>query len=100
MERKDRVNHEMLKRVNTEMINLFQTAFARHPNDAQHASYLAYAFDVCEDLTNAKRWAEVALDLDAINPHEDRDLDRFPFRYSNSASDGSAEQELQRIRSK
>lgn len=100
MEQKDGANHEMLKRVNTAMINLFQTACDRHPSDAQHAAYLAYAFDVCEDLTNAKRWAEVALDLDAINPHEDRDLDRFPFRYSNSASGGSAEQELLRIRSK
>ena len=100
MEQKDGTNGEMLKRVNAAMIEQFHTAHDRRPNDAQHVAYLAYAFDVCEDPKNAKKWAEAALDLNAVNPHKDRDLGRFPFRYSNSNSDDSVEQELQRIRSK
>ena len=98
LDQKKTANVQMLKKVNSTMIESFHVAVDRRPNDAQHIAYLSYAYDISGEPKKAKQWANVALDLDEINPHPERDLNRAPFRFSDSASNATIEQELIRIR--
>lgn len=98
LDQKQSENAQMLEKVNSTMVESFIIAVDRRPNDARHAAYLSYAFDISGESKNAKKWANAALDLDEINPHRERDLNRSPFRFSDSASEASIEQELFRIR--
>lgn len=70
----------------------------RRPQDALHAAYRAFGYDLIGDRENAEQWSAWALSLDERNPHPDKALRNQPFRVVGYESAADIEQMLMKIR--
>ena len=83
-------------------IRFLEEAVARRPSDATHVAYLAIGYHAMEDEPKARLWANRALKLDELNPHQERDLANLKVRIPGLPTDvqaQSVEQMLLEIRS-
>ncbi|MEE2641839.1 MAG: hypothetical protein VX768_14525, partial [Planctomycetota bacterium] len=91
---------EAKSRIRKEANRMMAEATDRRPNDAMHAAYRAFCHAETGQWEQSRQWAGIALELDARNPHADKDLANFPFRVDGRVGELNIEQELNRIRSK